>query len=160
MAEWYCAPRWQTRGAWLKPRSLFLTQSFGVFSGFLRNSHKYGLISLRKTPLEEHPPYRPRSHKQTNGLKNYNLQPTIQLQITLTNRLLSGAKRKKYPRMTRYSGTQIDLFLQAFKEMLNFSDLFIAIFDPLSNFLTFQDFPNFPGRLGMKQKSSINIFND
>ena len=33
-----------------KPRSRLSTQPFGVFRGFLRNTHKYKLGSLRKTP--------------------------------------------------------------------------------------------------------------
>ena len=35
--------------------------------GFLRNSHKYRLGSLRKTPQGGYSSYRPRSHKRTIG---------------------------------------------------------------------------------------------
>ena len=42
---------------------------FGVFPGFLWDSHKYGLGSLRKFPHREHSTYSPRSHKQTIEFK-------------------------------------------------------------------------------------------
>ena len=35
------------------------TYSFGVFRGFLQNWHKYGLESLRQTPIEGIPPIIP-----------------------------------------------------------------------------------------------------
>ena len=49
--------------------SLISRYRFGVFRGFLRNSHKYGLGSLRKTP----PPWRallcrPKYHMWAMGL--------------------------------------------------------------------------------------------
>ena len=45
------------------------------FHWFLRNSRKYGLGSLRKTPpMEGHTTYSPRSHKLKIGLKS--IQPT------------------------------------------------------------------------------------
>ena len=59
---------WQTGDARFYFQSHQSTQPFGVFQGLLKNSHKYGLGSLRKTPTERHSPYRPRSHKRTIGL--------------------------------------------------------------------------------------------
>ena len=59
---------WQTGGARFKPLSRLSTQTFGVFRAFLRNSSKYGLGSLRKTPHDGHSPCRLRSHKRTIGL--------------------------------------------------------------------------------------------
>ena len=50
------AQNWKTGGARFKPRSSLSTQPFGVFRGFLRNSRKYGIGSLRKTPAEGTPP--------------------------------------------------------------------------------------------------------
>ena len=47
---------WQTGGAWFKSRSRLSNQPFRVFRGFLRNSRKYGLGSLRKIPTEDNPP--------------------------------------------------------------------------------------------------------
>ena len=42
---------------------------FGVFRGFLLNSHKYELGFLRNTPHGRHTTYSLRSHKRTIGLK-------------------------------------------------------------------------------------------
>ena len=47
VAERFCAKTQQTGDARFNPR---LTYLFKVFRGFLRNSSKYGLRSLRKTP--------------------------------------------------------------------------------------------------------------
>ena len=46
------ARKWKTGGVRFKPLSRLSTQPFGVLRGFLRNSRKYGLGSLRKTPTE------------------------------------------------------------------------------------------------------------
>ena len=43
---------WKTGGARFKPWSRLSTKPFGVFRGFLRNSRKYGLGSLRKISTE------------------------------------------------------------------------------------------------------------
>ena len=48
--------KWQTRGARCILQCCLSTQVFGVFCGFLRNSRKYGLGSLTKTPTEGIPP--------------------------------------------------------------------------------------------------------
>ena len=61
----------KTRVARFKPRSRL---SFGVFRGFLRNSRKYGLISLRKTPTESSPPIVP---GPTSGQLDSCLHPSI-----------------------------------------------------------------------------------
>ena len=48
---------------------------FGVFRGFLRNSFKYRLGSLRKTPMESIPPTVP---SPTSEQLDLSLQPTNQ----------------------------------------------------------------------------------
>ena len=55
------AQNWKMGGDRFKPRSHLSTQPFGVFRGFLRNSRKHGLGSLRKTPHGGHFSYRTRS---------------------------------------------------------------------------------------------------
>ena len=68
------AQNWKTGGARFKPRSRLSTQPFGVSRGFLRNSHKYGLGSLRKTPTEGNPPIVP---GPTSGQLDLYLHPSI-----------------------------------------------------------------------------------
>ena len=50
-------------------QSRFLILPFAVFCDFLRNSRKYGLGSIRKTPHGGHATNRPRFHKRTIGHK-------------------------------------------------------------------------------------------
>ena len=64
---------WKTGSARFKPRSRLSAHPFGVFRGFLRNSGKYGLGSLRKTPTEGTPPIGP---GPTSGQLILNQQPT------------------------------------------------------------------------------------
>ena len=52
VAELLCAQSWKMGGGKLNPRSCLSTEPFRVFRGFLRNSLKYGLGSLKKTPTE------------------------------------------------------------------------------------------------------------
>ena len=56
VAERFCPRNWKTRGDGFNSRSRLSTKPFGVFRGFLQNLHKYGLGSLRKTPMEGTPP--------------------------------------------------------------------------------------------------------
>ena len=63
---------WKMGGARFKPWSCLSTQLFGVFHGFLRNSCKYELGSLRMTPTEGMPPIGP---DPTSGQLALNLQP-------------------------------------------------------------------------------------
>ena len=70
------AQNWKTGGARFKPRSPLSTEPFGDFRGFLRNSCKYGLGSLRKTPMEGTPSI---GLSPTSGLN-----PTIKTKITLS----------------------------------------------------------------------------
>ena len=78
VAERFYAQNWLTEGASFNPRSRLLTQPFGVFHGFHRNSRKYGLGSFRKIPRGRHCTRRPRSHKRTIGLNLTNLpNPTL-----------------------------------------------------------------------------------
>ena len=53
-------------GARFKPQSRLSTQPFRVFRGFLRNSHKYGLGSLKKITKEGTPPTCPGPTAQPN----------------------------------------------------------------------------------------------
>ena len=68
---------WQTGGTKSKPRSRLSTKPFGVFGVFLRNSRKYGLGALRKTPHGGHPTYWPRSLVRQSAINpTTNNQPT------------------------------------------------------------------------------------
>ena len=69
MAEQFYAQNREAKGAGFDSQSRLSTYPFGVFRGFLRNSRKYGLGFLRKTPHGGHSTYSPRSHKRTIGLK-------------------------------------------------------------------------------------------
>ena len=60
---------WKTRGARFKPPSRLSTKPFGVFRGFLRNSRKQELGSLRKTPTEGTSPVGPGSRSGQLALK-------------------------------------------------------------------------------------------
>ena len=82
--EWFCSQIWQTGGARFNPQSRLSTQTLGVFPGFLQNSRKYGLGSLRKTPTEGIPPIG-LGPSWTIGLKSYNQS---------TNRSLKNSQRK------------------------------------------------------------------
>ena len=75
VAERFCAQSWQTECGRFNPRSCLSTYPFGVFGGFLRNSHKYGLGSLRKTPMAGTLPTGP---GLTSGQLALTLQPTNQ----------------------------------------------------------------------------------
>ena len=66
---------------------------FGVFRGFLRNSRKYGLGSLTKTPHGGHSTYSPRSHKRTIGHKSTTNQPT---NISIDHSLLVKKKTDSF----------------------------------------------------------------
>ena len=84
------AQNWQTRGTMFKILSRMSTQPLGLFNGFLRNLRKYGLGSLKKTPTEGTPPYRPRSHDRTIGLTPSTNQLTSgQLALNLQSNLIS-----------------------------------------------------------------------
>ena len=71
VSERFCVQNWLTEGARFNPRSHLSTQSCGVFHGFLRNSPKYGLGSLRKISTDYTPPVGP---DPTNG--QFALKPT------------------------------------------------------------------------------------
>ena len=60
---------WKKGGTRFKPRVRLSTQPFGVFGGFLRNSHKYFLGSLRKTLTEGIPPTDPGPSRGQLALK-------------------------------------------------------------------------------------------
>ena len=57
VAEQFCAENWQSGSARFILRSRLSTQPFGVFRGFLRNTRKYGLGFIRKTPTEGTAPF-------------------------------------------------------------------------------------------------------
>ena len=65
------AQNWQIGGARFKPWSRLTTQPLGIFCDFLRNSRKYEVGSLRKTPTEGTPP---KSPDPTSGQLTLNLQ--------------------------------------------------------------------------------------
>ena len=80
----------QTKGPVWDSWSRLLTYLFGVFLGFLRNSCKYGLESLRKTPHGKHSTYSLRPLMQAIGkhqhqhlvhalFGQYKLPKTVQL---------------------------------------------------------------------------------
>ena len=71
------AQNWKMRDAKFKLRSRLSTKSSGVFRGYLRNSSKYGLGSLRKTLTEGTPLV---GSSPTSGQLAFNLQPTNHLQ--------------------------------------------------------------------------------
>ena len=76
MAEWFSPQNWKRiklGGAGFNSQLRLLSQSFGVFHDFFRNSCKYGLGSLRKTLHGVHFTERRRCHMWTIGLI-----PTIQ----------------------------------------------------------------------------------
>ena len=95
VAKRVCAQSRQTRGARFNPWSRLSMQPFGVFRGFLRNSRKYGLGSLRKTPTEGTSPTGPGPTSEQLAL---NLQPTNQ--------------------PTNYSA-QVSLFLSRYRKLQN-----------------------------------------
>ena len=64
---------WQTRSARFNPRSHLSIQLFGIFRGFLRNSCKNGLGSLRKTATQGTPPPGPPISEQLALIQ----QPTV-----------------------------------------------------------------------------------
>ena len=92
-----------------KPWSCLSTQLFGDFRGFLGNSRKYGLGSLRKAPTEDIPTTGPgptsgklalrptttttRSHKRTIGLKPITNQPCREA-LTVAERFCAQSWQK------------------------------------------------------------------
>ena len=74
------AQNWKIGGARFKSLSQLSTQPFGVFQGFLRNSHKNGLGSIRKTPTEVTSPL---DRGPISWQLAFNLQPTNQSLLTI-----------------------------------------------------------------------------
>ena len=101
-AKWFSTQNCLTGGANSNPRSRFSTYPLRVSRGFLQNSHKYGVGSIRTTP------------RDMSLDRDIFLNPTTQPKrpkVKKSGRLKNDFDNKEKPIYTKKNNNQIFIFI-------------------------------------------------